>query len=87
MIAYWTKENFEFPGYICGFDPAAFADREALRADLGYRPDEKVCIVSAGGSGVGDSLLRRVIEAHPEAKAKVPSSRAFGPAPDAGDPR
>ena len=31
----------------------SFADREALRAELGYRDDEQVCIVTVGGSGVG----------------------------------
>src|SRR5438874_10079536 len=44
---------------VTGFDPAEFADREALRAELGYAPDEKVCIVTVGGSGVGADLLRR----------------------------
>jgi hypothetical protein len=39
--------------YITGFDPAELADREALRAEVGYAPDEKVCIASVGGSGVG----------------------------------
>jgi UDP:flavonoid glycosyltransferase YjiC (YdhE family) len=43
-----------------------------LRAELGYDQDEHVCIVSAGGSGVGEHLLRRVIEAHPIAAARVP---------------
>ena len=75
MIADWTQQHFEFPGYITGFDPAQFADREALRAELGYDPEEKVCIVSVGGSGVGESLLRRVIDAYPLAKEKVPELR------------
>jgi predicted glycosyltransferase len=35
-----------------------------LRARLGYAPEEKVCIVTVGGSGVGGQLLRRVIESH-----------------------
>ena len=52
-IREWTEQHFSFAGYITGFDPAAFADREALRAELGYRPDERVCIVTVGGSGVG----------------------------------
>ena len=37
-IREWTEANFEFAGYVTGFDPAEFADREALRAELGYRP-------------------------------------------------
>jgi pimeloyl-ACP methyl ester carboxylesterase len=71
----WTEEHFDFAGYITGFDPAAFADREALRAELGYGPDEQVCIVTVGGSGVGGHLLRRVMAAYPEAKARVPGLR------------
>jgi len=74
-IRSWTEEHFDFAGYVTGFDPAAFADREALRAELGYRPDEQVCIVTVGGSGVGGHLLRRVVAAFPEAKARVPSLR------------
>ena len=71
----WTKEHYDFAGYVTGFDPADFADREALRAELGYAPDEQVCIVTVGGSGVGGHLLRRVIEAFPEAKERVPALR------------
>jgi len=71
----WTKEHYDFAGYVTGFDPADFADRAALRAKLGYAPDEQVCIVTVGGSGVGGNLLRRVIEAFPEAKERVPALR------------
>jgi predicted glycosyltransferase len=58
-----------------GFDPADLADRQALRQELGYRDDEQVCIVTVGGSGVGGHLLRRVIEAFPEVKRRVPALR------------
>ena len=44
---------------------ARCADREALRAELGYGPDERVCVVTVGGSGVGGHLLRRVVDAYP----------------------
>jgi pimeloyl-ACP methyl ester carboxylesterase/predicted glycosyltransferase len=71
----WTERHFDFAGYVTGFDPAQFADREALRHELGYRPDEKVCIVTVGGSGVGGHLLRRVIRAFPEARRLVPELR------------
>jgi len=74
-IQAWTKQHYDFAGYITGFDPAAFADREAIRAELGYAPDEKVCIVAVGGSGVGHHLLRRVMAAFPEAKRLVPELR------------
>jgi predicted glycosyltransferase len=71
----WTEEHYDFAGYVTGFDPAQFADRELLRAELGYEPDEQVCIVTVGGSGVGGHLLRRVIESFPEAKERVPALR------------
>ena len=38
LIRDWTEQHFDFAGYVSGFDPAAFADREKLRAELGYRP-------------------------------------------------
>jgi pimeloyl-ACP methyl ester carboxylesterase/predicted glycosyltransferase len=85
-IRTWTEQHYDFSGYISGFDPAAFADREAIRAELGYASDEKVCIVAVGGSGVGQHLLRRVMAAFPEAKRRVPELRMIvvaGPRIDA----
>jgi pimeloyl-ACP methyl ester carboxylesterase/predicted glycosyltransferase len=75
MIRDWTEAHYDFAGYVTGFDPAEFGDSETLRAELGYAPDEKVCVVTVGGSGVGESLLRRVIAAYPEAKHRVPELR------------
>ena len=74
-IGDWTRENFDFAGYVTGFDPARYADREALRAELGYRPDERVCLVTVGGSGVGGPLLRRAVAAYPAARRRVPGLR------------
>jgi pimeloyl-ACP methyl ester carboxylesterase/predicted glycosyltransferase len=74
-IREWTEDHYDFAGYVTGFDPASFADRAGIRSELGYGPDEKVCIVTVGGSGVGSHLLRRVIAAYPEAKRLVPSLR------------
>jgi predicted glycosyltransferase len=70
----WTERHYDFAGYVPGFDPATVADRVALRAELGYG-DEPVCVVSVGGSGVGAPLLRRVIEALPAARERVPGLR------------
>src|SRR5215467_13690699 len=75
LIRDWTEQHYDFAGYITGFDPAEFADRDALRAQLGYAQNEQVCIVTVGGSGVGGDLLRRVIDAFPRAKHHVPALR------------
>jgi predicted glycosyltransferase len=75
QIRDWTEQHYDFAGYVTGFDPAALGDRGALRHQLGYGEDERVCIVTVGGSGVGAHLLRRVIDAFPEAKERVPELR------------
>src|SRR6185369_11816496 len=71
----WVERNYRFSGYVSGFEPGAFADRDALRAELGYRPGEQVCVVTVGGSGVGTDLLRRAVAAYPAARALVPGLR------------
>jgi len=75
MIRAWTERHFDFASYISEFDPAQLPDRDALRSELGYGPEEQVCIATVGGSGVGQALLRRVIDAYPEAKRLVPGLR------------
>jgi pimeloyl-ACP methyl ester carboxylesterase/predicted glycosyltransferase len=75
MIREWTERNFEFTGYVTGFDPAELADRAKLRDELGFGDDERVCIVTVGGTGVGEDLLRRVIASFPEAKERIPELR------------
>jgi len=74
-IRSWTEQNFDFAGYVTGFDPAEFADREQLRAQLGYRPDEKICLVTVGGSGVGSPLLHRILAAAPVIQKVIPELR------------
>jgi predicted glycosyltransferase len=75
MIREWTEQNFEFVGYVTGFEPPDLGERDKLRGELGYGDSDRVCIVTVGGSGVGADLLRRVIAAYPEAKERVPSLR------------
>jgi pimeloyl-ACP methyl ester carboxylesterase/predicted glycosyltransferase len=70
-IRRWTEEHYSFSGYITGFDNDELADRAALRAQLGYSDDERVCLVAVGGTSVGVDLLRRVIEAFPAAKERI----------------
>lgn len=71
-IREWTEDQFDFAGYVTGFDPVAEADRAELRRRLGYRSDQRVCVVAVGGSGVGEPLLRRVLEAVPLARRRHP---------------
>ena len=86
-IRTWTEEHFDFSGdYITGFAPDDL-DREQLRDELGYRPDEQVCIVSVGGSAVGTALLRRAIDAYPAAARAVPGLRMIVVAGPRIDPR
>jgi pimeloyl-ACP methyl ester carboxylesterase/predicted glycosyltransferase len=90
----WARERYAFAGYVLPAFPDH--DREQLRADLGYRPDERVVVVSVGGSGVGGPLLRRVAESFPYAEKRLPGLRmvlvtgpridpASVPAPDGVD--
>jgi pimeloyl-ACP methyl ester carboxylesterase/predicted glycosyltransferase len=70
----WVEQHYQFSGYVSGI-PGDLGDRDALRAELGYRPGEKVCVVTVGGSGVGGDLLRRAVAAFPEAGRLIPGLR------------
>jgi pimeloyl-ACP methyl ester carboxylesterase len=69
----WALERYTCTGYATGFAPPQ--DREALRAELGYRPGERICLVTVGGSGVGTHLLRRAAAAFPAAAKAIPGLR------------
>lgn len=70
----WIPKHFEFSGYILGEHPSQFGTRAELRARLRYG-DERVCIVTVGGSAVGVPLIRRILEAYPIAKRTLPELR------------
>ncbi|MBM3548639.1 MAG: alpha/beta fold hydrolase [Alphaproteobacteria bacterium] len=71
----WVPKHFDYSGYIIGQHPGTFGDRAELRSRLGYRPDEKVCVVTVGGSGVGTHLIRRILAAWPLVRARLPDLR------------
>jgi pimeloyl-ACP methyl ester carboxylesterase/predicted glycosyltransferase len=75
LIRQWTEDHFDFAGYVTGFDPSDLPDQETLRDELGFDTEEIVCVVTVGGSGVGGALLRKVIDAFPLAKQKLPQLR------------
>jgi predicted glycosyltransferase len=86
-IRAWTERHYAFSGYVTGFDPAPLVERrEEIRRELGYRPDERVVVVTVGGSGVGESLLRRVIDAYPAALRQIPGLRMIAVAGPRIDP-
>ena len=74
-IREWTSRHYAFPGYVTGFTPIDERDRAGIREELGWADGEPVCLVTAGGTGVGLPLLRRVLAAVPEAARLVPGLR------------
>ena len=82
----WTEAHYRFAGYVSGFDPSS-VDRADARVEFGYRDGEPVCLVTVGGSGVGEHLLRAVIRAYPEARSVVPGLRMIVVAGPRIDPR
>ncbi len=86
-IREWTERHFAFSGYVTGFDPSALvANRDGLRRELGYHDDERVVVVTVGGSGVGEALLRRVVASYPAAARRVPGLRMIAVAGPRIDP-
>ncbi len=71
----WVPRHFDFAGYIIGEHPETFGSRADLRRSLGYRPDERVCIATVGGSGVGAHLIKRIVQSYPMARAAIPELR------------
>jgi predicted glycosyltransferase len=74
-IRAWTETMFDFAGFVSGFTPLPEGDRPGLKTELGYRPDERLCIVTVGGTGVGRWLLERVLGAHEQIRRLVPDLR------------
>ncbi|MDT5077097.1 MAG: hypothetical protein QOJ80_1734 [Mycobacterium sp.] len=68
----WTEQNFEFCGYVAGGLPPSAPERAALRRRLGVKSDQRLCVVTVGGTSVGESLLRRVLDAVPAARKLAP---------------
>jgi pimeloyl-ACP methyl ester carboxylesterase/predicted glycosyltransferase len=71
----WIPQHFDFCGYVLGEHPDEFGSKQEHRARLGYGEDEKICIVTVGGSGVGGCLIRRILAAYPIAKRHMPELR------------
>ncbi|MBP7867074.1 MAG: hypothetical protein KA419_14120 [Acidobacteria bacterium] len=66
-------EKVDFVGYVLGFNPAALADRAAVRRRLGYG-EGPVVLCAVGGTSVGIPLLRLFAEACPLVRERVPEA-------------
>jgi pimeloyl-ACP methyl ester carboxylesterase/predicted glycosyltransferase len=71
----WAREHFAFSGYTYHFDPEQYRDKTVLRRAVGYRDDERVILVSVGGTRAGRSLLRKCAEAFSLVAPSVPDAR------------
>ena len=71
----WIPRHYAFSDYIIGAHPDTFGSRDDLRGAFGYDDGRKTCIVAVGGSGVGATLIRRILAAYPLAKALLPELR------------
>lgn len=71
-IREWTMEHYDFSGYVTGFDPPSVERSDDLRRELGVTPQQRLCLVTVGGSSVGTSLLHTVLRAVPVIRRLVP---------------
>jgi hypothetical protein len=74
-IREWTESQYDFAGYVTGFETPSDAARVSVRERLGVGADDLLCVVTVGGSAVGDALLHRVMDAVPHARRLRPELR------------
>ena len=76
LIGDWTREHYAFAGYVTGFDPVRAWPTAGRCGRSSATGTTSRCASSPWAApGVGGHLLRRVIEAFPEAKRRVPALR------------
>jgi hypothetical protein len=71
-IREWTEQNFDFCGYVVPTMPPSQTQRTALRRRLGIHAGQRLCVVTVGGTAVGETLLRRVLDSVPVVRRKAP---------------
>ena len=77
LIPDGTREHFEAVGYITPFDPADYADTQAVRDRLGYASDEALVFLTIGGTDIGEFMLRKAIDAWPLIHQARPDARCI----------
>lgn len=73
-IPEWTKQHFQFSGYVIPFDPRDLTDTARLRRELGHDPNRPLIVASVGGSAVGIHLLRRIADAFRLVREAIPNA-------------
>jgi UDP-N-acetylglucosamine:LPS N-acetylglucosamine transferase len=66
-----ARRYYRFIGYVLPFEAAEVADRQAIRAELGYS-DAPLVVVSVGGTATGRDLLEACGQAFTLASASIP---------------
>jgi UDP:flavonoid glycosyltransferase YjiC (YdhE family) len=77
----WARACCKFIGYVFQFDPAEYADKEKVRASLGYGK-ESLAICSIGGTAIGKELLLLCGRSYSLVREKLPGFRmilVYGP--------
>ncbi|GAB3864101.1 hypothetical protein GCM10028801_32840 [Nocardioides maradonensis] len=84
----FAEKNFTFTGYV-GTRASTAVERDEARSRVGARPDQPLCVVAVGGSGIGSALLDRAVAAHQLARRTEPDLRTMvvtGPRLTLADP-
>jgi len=66
-----AEKSCRFVGHAVPFDPADYADRSAVRKNLGYS-QEPLIVCSIGGTAVGGDLLKLCCQAYPIIRKQIP---------------
>jgi len=74
-IRSWTEQHYAFSGYVLPSEFSALVPRDELRDRFGFGADERIVLVSVGGTSVGRHLLGRAIASFPLAKRELPELR------------
>jgi predicted glycosyltransferase len=70
----YANQRCTFLGYVLGFEPEDYKNRDAIKNRLGYGK-EPLVVCSSGGSPIGKELLRLCRSAYPLLRRRVPNLR------------
>lgn len=69
----WAKTHFQFTGHVLPFRPEDYADKESIRARLGYAR-KRLVVCSIGGTCIGKDLLELCAQAFPLIARQIPDA-------------